>query len=68
MTGSKKNLGTDWERVKQEAVADVPVLYDAETDLYDPNDAEQVADFFAKAKVVRKPRRTKDKSTKDLHP
>lgn len=64
MTGSKKSSKTDWERVKQDVVADAPVPYDAETDLYDPNDAEQVAAFFATAKVVRKPGRPKAKTTK----
>ena len=35
---------TDWDRVKREALADTPVPYDPETDLYDPNDPAAVED------------------------
>lgn len=59
MPGSKKNSKSDWERVKTDAVSDSPIAYDPETDLYDPNDAGQVAAFFESAKVVRKPGRPK---------
>lgn len=64
MTGSKKTSKSEWERVRQDVVADAPVPYDPDTDLYDPNDPAQVAAFFASAKVVRKPGRPKAKATK----
>ena len=64
MPGLKKNSKTDWERVKRDAASDVLVAYDPETDLYDPNDPAQVANFFASAKVVRKPGRPKSEKTK----
>ncbi|MDO9308043.1 MAG: BrnA antitoxin family protein [Deltaproteobacteria bacterium] len=38
--------------------------YDPDTDLYDPNDPTQVKNFFAMAKVVRKPGRPKAETTK----
>ncbi|TSK07043.1 MAG: BrnA antitoxin family protein [Geobacter sp.] len=64
MTGSKKSSKSDWERVKEDVVCDAPVSYDQDSDLYDPNDPEQVAAFFATAKVVRRPGRPKAESTK----
>lgn len=64
MPGLKKNSKTDWERVREDAVSDVPIAYDPETDLYDPNDPAQVAAFFSSAKVVRKPGRPKAEKTK----
>ncbi|MDP2795720.1 MAG: BrnA antitoxin family protein [Sulfurisoma sp.] len=45
---------TDWDRVKHEAVADVPVSFDPAVDPYDPNDAAAVEAFW-KAAVVRRP-------------
>jgi uncharacterized protein (DUF4415 family) len=41
-----------------------PLAYNPDTDLYDPNDPAQVANFFASAKVVRKPGRPKAEKTK----
>jgi uncharacterized protein (DUF4415 family) len=49
----KPNSKTDWERVLREAAADAPVAFDPEADLYDPNDPQAVAEFMAKATVVR---------------
>lgn len=59
MPGLKKTSRTNWERVRHEAATDAPIPFDPETDLYDPNDPEQVAAFFASAKIVRKPGRPK---------
>lgn len=64
MPGLKKNSKTDWDRVQQDAAAEAPLPYDPDTDLYDPNDSAQVANFFASAKVVRKPGRPKAATTK----
>ena len=64
MPGLKKNSKTDWEQVKRDAVSDSPISYDPDTDLYDPNDPDQVAKFFSSSKVVRKPGRPKAESTK----
>ena len=49
----KPNSKTDWERVLREAKAEVPVPFDPETDLYDPNDPEALASFLAEARIVR---------------
>ena len=64
MPGLKKTSKTDWERVQRDAATDAPITYTPDTDLYDPNDPAQVANFFASAKVVRKPGRPKAASTK----
>ena len=64
MPGLKKTSQTDWDQVKRDAASDAPVIYDPETDLYDPNDPVQVAAFFSSAKVVRKPGRPKAETTK----
>jgi len=64
MPGLKKNSKTDWERVQRDAATDAPIKYDPDTDLYDPNNPEQVQNFFASAKVVRKPGRPKAETTK----
>jgi len=64
MPGLKKKSKTDWEQVKRDASSDAPIPYDLETDLYNPNDPEQVANFFSSAKVVRKPGRPKAETTK----
>ncbi|WP_213878625.1 BrnA antitoxin family protein [Pseudomonas sp. dw_358] len=44
---------SDWDRVKREAAADAPIAHD-DDDLYDPNDEQAVAAFFAQATVVRR--------------
>ena len=44
---------TDWDRVKREALADTPVPYDPETDLYDPNDPAAVEVFWRQATLRR---------------
>ena len=64
MPGLKKNSKTDWERVQRDAANDAPITYSPDTDLYDPSDSVQVANFFASAKVVRKPGRPKAETTK----
>lgn len=64
MPGLKKNSKTDWEMVKQDVAAEAPIAYDPDTDLYDPNDPAQVANFFSSAKVVRKPGRPKAETKK----
>ena len=54
-----KPTGTDWQRVKREAAADAPVVYDptADTAPYDPNDAAAVAAFWHSASIKRGPGR-----------
>lgn len=64
MPGLKKTSLTDWELVKRDAASDVPVAYNPDNDLYDPDDPAQVANFFASAKIVRKPGRPKAAKTK----
>jgi len=64
MPGLKKTSQTDWEQVQRDAAIDAPIAYDPDTDLYNPNDPVQVANFFASAKVVRKPGRPKAETTK----
>ena len=64
MPGLKKISQTEWEQVKHDAAIDAPIAYDPDADLYDPNDPVQVANFFASAKVVRKPGRPKAETTK----
>jgi len=64
MPGLKKTSLTNWEQVQRDAAIDAAIAYDPDTDLYDPNDPVQVANFFASAKVVRKPGRPKAESTK----
>jgi uncharacterized protein (DUF4415 family) len=54
-TGKKttEGNGTDWARVKREASQDAPVPFDAATEPYDPNNAEAVEAYWAKATVKR---------------
>jgi len=66
MPGLKKTSQTDWKRVRHEAAIDAPIPYDPETDLYDHNDPDQVAAFFATARVVRKPGRPKAEAPKQF--
>ena len=46
-----KPTGTDWERVKREAAADVPV--DDQTGPYDPNDTAAVSAYWQQATITR---------------
>lgn len=48
----KPQSKTDWERVKREAAADLPVSHDPQTDPYDPNDAQAVDAYWAGAAVT----------------
>jgi uncharacterized protein (DUF4415 family) len=64
MPGLKKSSKSDWEQVRHDAETDAPIPFDPDTDLYDPNDPVQVKEFFAAAKVVRKPGRPKAATTK----
>jgi uncharacterized protein (DUF4415 family) len=66
MPGLKKTSQTNWERVRSEAAANAPIPYDPESDLYDHNDPEQVAIFFSKAKIIRKPGRPKAEAPKQF--
>ena len=45
---------------------EAPIPFDPETDLYDHNDPEQVAAFFASAQIIRKPGRPKSETTKQF--
>ncbi len=57
---SSKHSKTDWQRVKQEAVHDQPIVFDPKTDPYDPNDEQAAAKFLSSATaVVRRPGRPK---------
>lgn len=51
----RKPTGTDWERVKREAVHDVPVPFDAASEPYNPNDAAAVASYWDGA-IIRRAR------------
>ncbi len=64
MPGLKKISQTEWGKVHRDVATGAPIAYDPDTDLYDPNDPIQVADFFATAKIVRKPGRPKAETTK----
>ena len=48
-----KPSGTDWERVKREAVADASIHFDAVTEPYDPNDAAAVNAYWQSATIKR---------------
>jgi len=63
MPGLKRASQTEWEKIQRDAAVDAPVVYDPKTDLYDPNDPLQVTNFFASAKVVRKPGRPRTETT-----
>ena len=64
MPGLKKISQTDWGKAHRDVAADAPIAYDPDAGLYDPNDPIQVAEFFATAKIVRKPGRPKAVTTK----
>jgi hypothetical protein len=64
MPGLKKSSQAVWEKAQRDAAIDAPAVYAPKTDLYDPNDPLQVTNFFASAKVVRKPDRPKAETTK----
>ena len=44
---------TDWERVKLEAASDAPIPFNAEDELYDPND-EAPTDAFLNEAAARR--------------
>jgi uncharacterized protein (DUF4415 family) len=46
-------LGTDWKRVQREAAQDAPIAFDAQTEPYDPNDAQAVTAFWNAATIRR---------------
>ena len=48
-----KPEGTDWERVKREAVQDSPIVHSAADGPYDPNDADAVAEYWQQASIKR---------------
>ena len=48
-----KSSGTDWKRVKREAVADASIHFDAATEPYDPNDAAAVDAYWQSATIKR---------------
>ena len=50
----KQHSKTDWQRVMREAEADAPVVFDANLEPYDPNDAAAVAVFAAQSKIIRR--------------
>lgn len=52
---------TDWDRVKREAAADVPVAHDTDTP-YDPNASEAVDAFWDQAIVRRQGERGPQKA------
>lgn len=48
----KTQSKTDWERVKREAKANLPITVDRSSDPYDPNDEEAVSEYWKNA-VIR---------------
>lgn len=48
---ANKPTGTDWERVKREAVADAPI--DDQSGPYDPNDPAAVSAYWQAATITR---------------
>lgn len=44
---------TDWDRVKREAAQDAPIPFEAESEPYDPNNAQAVAAFWDAAAIKR---------------
>ncbi len=52
MSISKVNSKTDWERVRRDIGLDIPVVFDPEDELCDPNDDEAVEEFFRTAVVT----------------
>ena len=48
---ANKPTGTDWGRVKREAVADAPI--DAQSGPYDPNDPAAVSAYWQAATITR---------------
>lgn len=54
---------TDWERVKREAASDALISFNAEDELYDPNDDTASEGFFENA-IVRRGRGPQKKPVK----
>jgi uncharacterized protein (DUF4415 family) len=50
---TERPTATDWERVKRDAAQEAPVPFDADDEVYDPNDAEAVAAYWQAANVRR---------------
>jgi uncharacterized protein (DUF4415 family) len=48
-----KPAGTDWARVKRDAAKDGPVPFDADSELYNPNDSAAVAAYWSTASIKR---------------
>ena len=57
-----KASNTDWGRVKREAAADTPVVFDEAQELYNPNDAAATKAFWARAVVRRGPQKEPTKA------
>jgi uncharacterized protein (DUF4415 family) len=52
---------TNWTKVQHEASIGKPVLWDPESDVYDPNDVEAVDAFWAAAEITQPARRGKNR-------
>lgn len=50
---TKRDMGTDWERVRGEATQDAPINADLTQEPYDPNDPAAVAAYWAQATIKR---------------
>lgn len=50
---TKRDTGTDWERVRREAAQDAPFHADLDQEPYDPNDPAAVAAYWAQANIKR---------------
>lgn len=53
ITGTKRETGTDWERVRSEAAQDAPINADLTKEPYDPNVPAAVAAYWAQATIKR---------------
>jgi len=53
MRKTSKRSRTDWARVRAEARADKPIVFDPKVDPYDPNDPKAVAAFWRGATTRR---------------
>jgi uncharacterized protein (DUF4415 family) len=62
----KQQSKTDWDRVKQEAASDAPIAFDAQTDTYDPNDAQATSAYWKDAVIRRGPQKEPTKKAISL--